>query len=147
MVFFLLLVVQKNLEVGEVLAVDVSCIVALTASIDVQIKFNGPMRRAVFGVSGFELVFLYSRDMMVVEWGWWCMHVFFFFLLKFVYVCVFNCILAKKFVLVDCSFYLQELLIKYGSSFMIDEMVWSQLHCFVGLCLMPMAAYHLPMAL
>ncbi|XVF13415.1 hypothetical protein REPUB_Repub08aG0205800 [Reevesia pubescens] len=42
-------VVQKNLEVGEVLAVDVSCIVALTASIDVQIKYNGPMRRAVFG--------------------------------------------------------------------------------------------------
>ncbi|XP_022718956.1 uncharacterized protein LOC111277070 isoform X2 [Durio zibethinus] len=42
-------VVQKNLEVGEVLAVDMSCIVALTASIDVQIKYNGPMRRAVFG--------------------------------------------------------------------------------------------------
>ncbi|XVF51773.1 hypothetical protein PTKIN_Ptkin04bG0211600 [Pterospermum kingtungense] len=42
-------VVQKNLEVGEVLSVDVSCIVALTASIEVQIKYNGPMRRAVFG--------------------------------------------------------------------------------------------------
>ena len=55
--FFLLLVVQKNLEVGEVLAVDVSCIVALTASIEVQIKYNGPMRRAVFGVSFFQLDF------------------------------------------------------------------------------------------
>ncbi|KAL4295495.1 hypothetical protein GQ457_12G001300 [Hibiscus cannabinus] len=42
-------VVQKNLEVGEVLAVDVSCIAALTASIDVQIKYNGPIRRPVFG--------------------------------------------------------------------------------------------------
>ncbi|KAK9009827.1 hypothetical protein V6N11_036351 [Hibiscus sabdariffa] len=47
--FFILLVVQKNLEVGEVLAVDVSCIAALTASIDVQIKYNGPIRRPVFG--------------------------------------------------------------------------------------------------
>ncbi|KAJ4712714.1 Tryptophan RNA-binding attenuator protein-like [Melia azedarach] len=42
-------VVQKNLEVGEVLTVDVSCIVAITASVHVQIKYNGPMRRAVFG--------------------------------------------------------------------------------------------------
>lgn len=45
-----LLVVQKNLEVGEVLSVDVSCIVALNTSVIVQIKYNGPMRRAVFGV-------------------------------------------------------------------------------------------------
>ncbi|XP_044476397.1 uncharacterized protein LOC123203965 [Mangifera indica] len=42
-------VVQKNLEVGEVLSVDVSCIVALTTSVNVQIKYNGPMRRVVFG--------------------------------------------------------------------------------------------------
>lgn len=42
-------VVQKNLEVGEVLTVDVACIIALTTSVDVQIKHNGPMRRAVFG--------------------------------------------------------------------------------------------------
>ncbi|GAV72821.1 AIM24 domain-containing protein [Cephalotus follicularis] len=42
-------VVQKNLDVGEVLAVDVSCIVALTSLVNVQIKYNGPMRRAVFG--------------------------------------------------------------------------------------------------
>lgn len=49
--FLCWLVVQKNLEVGEVLAVDVSCIVALTTTVNVQIKYNGPMRRAVFGVS------------------------------------------------------------------------------------------------
>ncbi|OIW21281.1 hypothetical protein TanjilG_31396 [Lupinus angustifolius] len=42
-------VVQKNLEIGEVLAVDVSCIVAVTSAVDIQIKYNGPARRAVFG--------------------------------------------------------------------------------------------------
>lgn len=42
-------VVQKNLEVGEVLSVDVSSIVALSTTINVQVKYNGPMRRVVFG--------------------------------------------------------------------------------------------------
>ncbi|KAM7525525.1 hypothetical protein LguiA_015427 [Lonicera macranthoides] len=42
-------VVQKNLEVGEVLSVDVSSIVAMSATIDVQVRYNGPMRRVVFG--------------------------------------------------------------------------------------------------
>ncbi|AEE83889.1 Tryptophan RNA-binding attenuator protein-like protein [Arabidopsis thaliana] len=43
-------VVQKNLEVGEVLTIDVSCIAALTPSINFQIKYNAaPVRRAVFG--------------------------------------------------------------------------------------------------
>ncbi|KAL6181284.1 hypothetical protein ACLB2K_047939 [Fragaria x ananassa] len=42
-------VVQKNLEVGEVLSVDVSCIAAVTTTVNVQIKYNGPMRRVVFG--------------------------------------------------------------------------------------------------
>ncbi|KAK3039505.1 hypothetical protein RJ639_028087 [Escallonia herrerae] len=42
-------VVQKNLEVGEVLSVDVSSIVALSSTVNVQIKYNGPMRRVVFG--------------------------------------------------------------------------------------------------
>ncbi|XP_024172594.1 uncharacterized protein LOC112178656 [Rosa chinensis] len=42
-------VVQKNLDVGEVLSVDVSCIAAVTTTVNVQIKYNGPMRRAVFG--------------------------------------------------------------------------------------------------
>uniref|UniRef100_A0A166E2H9 Uncharacterized protein n=1 Tax=Daucus carota subsp. sativus TaxID=79200 RepID=A0A166E2H9_DAUCS len=42
-------VVQKSLEVGEVLSVDVSSIVALSGTVDVQVKFNGPMRRVVFG--------------------------------------------------------------------------------------------------
>ncbi|KAG5588938.1 hypothetical protein H5410_039452 [Solanum commersonii] len=38
-------VVQKNLEVGEVLAVDVPSIVALSSTVNVQVKYNGPMRR------------------------------------------------------------------------------------------------------
>ncbi|CAK9173263.1 unnamed protein product [Ilex paraguariensis] len=42
-------VVQKNLEVGEVLAVDMSSIVALSATVNVQVKYNGPIRRVVFG--------------------------------------------------------------------------------------------------
>ncbi|OIW10359.1 hypothetical protein TanjilG_28110 [Lupinus angustifolius] len=42
-------VVQKSLEIGEVLAVDVSCIVAVTRTVDIQIKHNGAARRAVFG--------------------------------------------------------------------------------------------------
>lgn len=53
-IFFLLFfcpVVQKILEVGEVVVVDVACIVAMTSSIDFQLKQSNPMRRAVFGVS------------------------------------------------------------------------------------------------
>lgn len=48
---FVVLVVQKNLEVGETLSVDMSCIVALPSTVNVQIKYNGPMRRVVFGVT------------------------------------------------------------------------------------------------
>ncbi|CAA0807610.1 Tryptophan RNA-binding attenuator protein-like [Striga hermonthica] len=61
-------VVQKNLEVGEVLAVDVSSIVAVSSSLNVQIKYNGPMRRVVFGgdnlatavITGPGIVFIQS---------------------------------------------------------------------------------------
>ncbi|KAL1548974.1 hypothetical protein AAHA92_17141 [Salvia divinorum] len=61
-------VVQKNLEVGEVLAVDVSSIVAVSASVNLQIKYNGPMRRVLFGgdnlvtaiISGPGIVFIQS---------------------------------------------------------------------------------------
>lgn len=42
-------VVQKKLDVEEVLVVDVSCIVAMTRTVDFQIKYSGPMRRVVFG--------------------------------------------------------------------------------------------------
>ncbi|KAL9265599.1 hypothetical protein AKJ16_DCAP10574 [Drosera capensis] len=42
-------VVQKNLEVGEAVAVDESCIIALTTTVNVQVKYNTPIRRAVFG--------------------------------------------------------------------------------------------------
>ncbi|KAI4372441.1 hypothetical protein MLD38_010672 [Melastoma candidum] len=42
-------VLQKNLDVGEVLAVDVCCIAAVTSTVNIQMKYNGPLRRAVFG--------------------------------------------------------------------------------------------------
>ncbi|CAI9095747.1 OLC1v1031752C6 [Oldenlandia corymbosa var. corymbosa] len=42
-------VVQKNLEVGEVLTVDMPSIVALSSTINVQVKYNGPVRKVVFG--------------------------------------------------------------------------------------------------
>ncbi|KAG6430802.1 hypothetical protein SASPL_108875 [Salvia splendens] len=61
-------VVQKNLEVGEVLAVDVASIVAVSASVNLQIKYNGPMRRVLFGgdnlvtaiITGPGIVFIQS---------------------------------------------------------------------------------------
>jgi len=44
-------VVQKILDVGEVVVVDVACIVAMTSTIDFQLKHSNPVRRAMFGVS------------------------------------------------------------------------------------------------
>lgn len=59
----MVLVVQKNLEVGETLAVDMSSIIALPSTVNVQIKYNGPMRRVVFGVTflffGFTMNYFY----------------------------------------------------------------------------------------
>ncbi|XP_013616178.1 PREDICTED: uncharacterized protein LOC106322641 isoform X1 [Brassica oleracea var. oleracea] len=55
-------VVQKVLEVGEVLTIDVSCIAALTPSVDVQIKYNTPLRRAVFGVLHLHYTLPYIRN-------------------------------------------------------------------------------------
>uniref|UniRef100_A0A1D1Z6W2 Uncharacterized protein M6_Spy0233 n=1 Tax=Anthurium amnicola TaxID=1678845 RepID=A0A1D1Z6W2_9ARAE len=42
-------VVQKTLDVGEVLVVDAASIVAMTSAIDFQAKHSNPMRRTVFG--------------------------------------------------------------------------------------------------
>ncbi|XP_068650572.1 uncharacterized protein [Aristolochia californica] len=61
-------VVQKNLEVGEVLVVDAACIVAMTSTLDFQIKYSGQMRRVVFGgenlvtavITGPGIVFIQS---------------------------------------------------------------------------------------
>lgn len=55
----MLLVVQKSLEVGEVLSVDVSSIIALSGTVNVQVKYNGPMRRVVFGV-------IFSRILLTI---------------------------------------------------------------------------------
>ncbi|KVH95537.1 Mitochondrial biogenesis protein AIM24 [Cynara cardunculus var. scolymus] len=61
-------VVQKNLEVGETLSVDMSSVIALSSTVNVQVKYNGPMRRVVFGgenlvtamVTGPGIVFIQS---------------------------------------------------------------------------------------
>lgn len=46
-----MLVAQKILASGEVLVVDAACIVAMTNTINFQLKHSNPMRRVVFGVS------------------------------------------------------------------------------------------------
>ncbi|XP_057521016.1 uncharacterized protein LOC130801237 [Amaranthus tricolor] len=60
-------VVQKNLEVGEVLAVDAACIVAVTNSINVDIKYNGPMRRGVFGADNLVTAVLTGPGIVFIQ--------------------------------------------------------------------------------
>ncbi|KAL7182738.1 hypothetical protein ACSBR1_041429 [Camellia fascicularis] len=60
-------VVQKNLEVGEILAVDVSCIVALSATVNVQVKYNGPMRRVVFGGDNLVTAILTGPGIVFIQ--------------------------------------------------------------------------------
>ncbi|KAL8142747.1 hypothetical protein V2J09_015779 [Rumex salicifolius] len=60
-------VVQKNLEVGEVLAVDASCIVALTSTLNVQVKYNGPLRRAVFGADNLITAVLTGPGIVFIQ--------------------------------------------------------------------------------
>ncbi|KAE9459396.1 hypothetical protein C3L33_08700, partial [Rhododendron williamsianum] len=64
---FLLLVVQKNLEVGEVIAVDVACVVALSATVNVQVKYNGPMRRVVFGGENLATTVLTGPGIVFIQ--------------------------------------------------------------------------------
>ncbi|RRT45075.1 hypothetical protein BHE74_00053520 [Ensete ventricosum] len=49
--FSLLLVVQKILAPGEVFIVDAACVIAMTSSINFQLKYSNPTKRVVFGVS------------------------------------------------------------------------------------------------
>ncbi|KAL0685027.1 hypothetical protein Bca4012_051875 [Brassica carinata] len=60
-------VVQKVLEVGEVLTIDVSCIAALTPSVDVQIKYNTPLRRAVFGGDNVVMATLTGPGIVFIQ--------------------------------------------------------------------------------
>ncbi|KAH9611028.1 hypothetical protein KSS87_011579 [Heliosperma pusillum] len=60
-------VVQKILEVGEVLAVDASCIVAMTTTINAQVKYNGPMRRAVFGADNLVTAILTGPGIVFIQ--------------------------------------------------------------------------------
>ncbi|KAK9716342.1 hypothetical protein RND81_06G227000 [Saponaria officinalis] len=60
-------VVQKNLEVGEVLAVDASCVIALTTTVNVQVKYNGPMRRPVFGAENLVTAILTGPGIVFIQ--------------------------------------------------------------------------------
>ncbi|XP_010481333.1 PREDICTED: uncharacterized protein LOC104760152 [Camelina sativa] len=60
-------VVQKVLEVGEVLTIDVSCIAALTPSVNVQIKYNAPLRRAVFGGDNVVMATLTGPGIVFIQ--------------------------------------------------------------------------------
>nr|GEX38749.1 tryptophan RNA-binding attenuator protein-like protein [Tanacetum cinerariifolium] len=60
-------VVQKNLEVGETLAVDMSSIVALPSTVNVQIKYNGPMRRVVFGGDNLVTAMLTGPGIVFIQ--------------------------------------------------------------------------------
>ncbi|CAF1919614.1 unnamed protein product [Brassica oleracea var. botrytis] len=55
------------LEVGEVLTIDVSCIAALTPSVDVQIKYNTPLRRAVFGGDNVVMATLTGPGIVFIQ--------------------------------------------------------------------------------
>ncbi|XP_057977143.1 uncharacterized protein LOC131164167 [Malania oleifera] len=60
-------VVQKNLEVGELLAVDVSCIVAVSSTVNVQVKCNAPIRRVVFGGDNVATAFLTGPGIVFIQ--------------------------------------------------------------------------------
>ncbi|AED95507.1 putative mitochondrial biogenesis protein AIM24 [Arabidopsis thaliana] len=60
-------VVQKVLEVGEVFSIDVSCIAALTPSIDVRIKNNAPFRRALFGGDNVVMATLTGPGIVFIQ--------------------------------------------------------------------------------
>jgi uncharacterized protein (AIM24 family) len=60
-------VVLKNLDVGEVLAVDVSCVVGLSATVNVQVKYNVPMRRVVFGGDNLATAVLTGPGIVFIQ--------------------------------------------------------------------------------
>ncbi|OAE24389.1 hypothetical protein AXG93_4343s1590 [Marchantia polymorpha subsp. ruderalis] len=41
--------IQKHLARGEVLVVDAGCLVAMTTSVELELKYAGPLKRAFFG--------------------------------------------------------------------------------------------------
>ncbi|KAG9151413.1 hypothetical protein Leryth_025018 [Lithospermum erythrorhizon] len=60
-------VVQKNLEVGEVLSVDVSSIIAVPVSVSVQMKYNGPARRVVFAADNVVSAVLTGPGIVFIQ--------------------------------------------------------------------------------
>lgn len=58
-------VVQKNLGRNEVLVADASCLVAMTSSVELELKYAAPLKRAFFGVSddGCKCVLVWAEWM------------------------------------------------------------------------------------
>jgi uncharacterized protein (AIM24 family) len=51
-------IIEKNLGVGESLRLDTGCLVAMSPSIDYDIKFIGGFKNALFGGEGLFLAYL-----------------------------------------------------------------------------------------
>lgn len=60
-------IVQKNLAQGEVIIVDAGCVIALTTSIDMQIRNVAGARRTVFGVAGSYTAHLTGPGVVFIQ--------------------------------------------------------------------------------
>eukprot|EP00250_Pteridium_aquilinum_P013384 c21310_g1_i1 orf=519-1367(-) len=60
-------IIQKNLAQGEVIVVDAGCVIAMTTSIDMQIRHLGGVRRTVFGVAGAHAAHLTGPGVVFIQ--------------------------------------------------------------------------------
>ncbi|KAI5081119.1 hypothetical protein GOP47_0004302 [Adiantum capillus-veneris] len=60
-------IVQKNLAQGEVIIVEAGCVIAMTTSIDMQIRHLGGMRRTVFGMAGSYAAHLTGPGVVFIQ--------------------------------------------------------------------------------
>lgn len=60
-------IVQKNLAQGEAIVVDVDCVVAMTKSIDMQIKYVGGVKRTIFGGDGVYVAHLTGPGVVFIQ--------------------------------------------------------------------------------
>lgn len=60
-------IVQKNLSQGEMIVVDVGCVVAITNSVDMQIKYVGGVRRTIFGGDGVYAAHLTGPGVIFIQ--------------------------------------------------------------------------------
>ncbi|KAH7287822.1 hypothetical protein KP509_32G076500 [Ceratopteris richardii] len=60
-------IVQKNLVQGEVIIVEAGCVIAMTTSVDMQIRQLGGIRRTVFGVTGSHAAYLTGPGVVFIQ--------------------------------------------------------------------------------